>query len=248
MPKGRKALVTGASRGIGRAIAVALAEAGAGFIVVHYRNSRDGAEETCRLCRELGSEAVALQAEMGSPDEVARLAREATAAGGGSVELLVNNAGIRRDGLFAMMSSESIREVIEVNLVAPIMLTRHLLREMLKARYGRILNIASGAGVAGNAGQTNYAASKGGLIVFTKSLAREVARYDVLVNCLAPGLVDTDMTASMNPKARDAMTAAIPLGRTGRPEEVAAAACFLLGRKSSYITGQLVSVNGGLLT
>ncbi len=248
MPEGRKALVTGASRGIGRAISVALAEAGASFIVVHYRGSRDGAEETCRLARERGAEAAPLQADLALPDEAARLASEALRACGGTVELLVNNAGIRRDGLFAMMSAAAVREVIEVNLLAPIMLTRHLLREMLKARYGRILNIASGAGVAGNAGQANYAASKGGLIAFTKSLAREVARYDVLVNCLAPGLVETDMTATMNPKAREAITEAIPLGRPGQPDEVAAAACFLLGSKSSYITGQVVSVNGGLLT
>ncbi|MFN7975331.1 MAG: 3-oxoacyl-ACP reductase family protein [Acidobacteriota bacterium] len=244
----RSALVTGASRGIGRAIALALCRERPARIVVHYRKDREAALATCEAIEAQGTKAHAIAADLAAPEDQRRLAEEALAVCGGRVDILVNNAGVREDGLFAMTSVEAARRVLEVNLTAPLALSRHLVREMLKERWGRIVNIASGAGITGNAGQASYAASKGGLIALGKSLARELAPYGVLVNTVAPGLIDTDMVAAMNGKARAQILGQIPLGRMGTAEEVAELVLFLVSDRAAYVTGQVIQCNGGLIT
>jgi 3-oxoacyl-[acyl-carrier protein] reductase len=243
----RTALVTGASRGIGRAVAFALARQGA-RVVVHYGTRRDAAEAVRDAIAAAGGEAIAVGADMADDAGPGILAEEALRFGGGRVDILVNNAGVRQDGLFAMAADAALARVLQVNLLSPMRLTRLLVREMLKVRWGRIVNVASGAGVTGNAGQASYAASKGGLIAFSRSLGRELGSYGVLVNAVAPGLVDTDMVAGMNADARDRLVAQIPQGRLGTPEEVASVVAFLCGDGAGYVNGQLIQVNGGLVT
>jgi 3-oxoacyl-[acyl-carrier protein] reductase len=233
--EGKTALVTGASRGIGRAIASELAAAGAS-VVIGYRSGSDEAEA---LASELGARAV--QADVSSAEEAARLVAEA-----GNVDILVNNAGLTRDGLLARMSDDDWRTVIETNLSSVFYTCRAVCRPMMKKRAGAIVNVSSIVGVHGNWGQTNYAASKAGIIGFTKSLARELGSRNVRANVVAPGYVKTQLTDVLPEEATAAMLVNTPLGRLGEPEDIAGAVRFLCSDEASFITGEVILVDGGL--
>jgi 3-oxoacyl-[acyl-carrier protein] reductase len=232
---GKTALVTGASRGIGRAIAAELAAAGA-TVVVGYRS---GQEEAEALAAEIGSRAI--QADVSSPDDARRLVEEA-----GDLDILVNNAGLTRDGLLARMSDEDWRTVIDTNLSSVFYTCRAVTRPMMKKRAGSIVNISSVVGVHGNWGQTNYGASKAGIIGFTKSLARELGSRNVRANVVAPGYVKTQLTDVLPEDATAAILQNTPLGRLGEPEDVAGAVRFLCSEAASFITGEVLLVDGGL--
>jgi 3-oxoacyl-[acyl-carrier protein] reductase len=232
---GKTALVTGASRGIGRAIAAELAAAGA-TVVVGYRS---GQEEAEALAAEIGGRAI--QADVSSPDDARRLVEEA-----GDLDILVNNAGLTRDGLLARMSDEDWRTVIDTNLSSVFYTCRAVTRPMMKKRAGSIVNISSVVGVHGNWGQTNYGASKAGIIGFTKSLARELGSRNVRANVVAPGYVKTQLTDVLSEDATAAMLQNTPLGRLGEPEDVAGAVRFLCSEAASFITGEVLLVDGGL--
>lgn len=238
----RTAIVTGASRGIGRAIALRLATAGAA-VVAGAR--ADHAAGVVRDIKAAGGTAVAVTLDVTEPESVAGVIRE-TLDRFGRIDVLVNNAGIVRDQLLMRMKPDEWDAVLATNLTAASACCRSALRPMLKQRSGRIINISSVVGQSGNPGQTNYAASKAGLIGFTKSLAQEVASRGITVNVVAPGMIDTDMTAALDDRAREALLGRIPVGRLGAPEEIAAAVCFLASDEASYITGQVLSVNGGM--
>ena len=233
--EGKTALVTGASRGIGRAIAAELAAAGAS-VVIGYRSGKDEADE---LASELGARAV--QADVSNAEEAARLVAEA-----GDLDILVNNAGLTRDGLLARMSDDDWRTVIETNLSSVFYTCRAVCRPMMKKRAGAIVNVSSIVGVHGNWGQTNYAASKAGIIGFTKSLARELGSRNVRANVVAPGYVKTQLTDVLPEEATAAMLQNTPLGRLGEPEDVAGAVRFLCSDEASFITGEVILVDGGL--
>jgi 3-oxoacyl-[acyl-carrier protein] reductase len=233
--EGKSALVTGASRGIGRAIAAELARAGAS-VVIGYRS---GAEEAQALASEIGGRAV--QADLSNPEDAVRLVEEA-----GDVDILVNNAGLTRDGLLARMSDDDWRTVIETNLSSVFYTCRAVTRPMMKKRSGSIVNISSIVGVHGNWGQTNYGASKAGIIGFTKSLARELGSRGVRANVVAPGYVKTQLTEVLPEDATKAMLDNTPLGRLGDPEDVAGAVRFLCSDEASFITGEVLLVDGGL--
>ena len=233
--EGKLALVTGASRGIGRAIAVALAASGAD-VVIGYRSGKSEAEQ---LAAELGARAV--QADVSSPEDAKRLVEEA-----GDVDVLVNNAGLTRDGLLARMSDDDWRTVIDTNLSSVFYTCRAVTRPMMKKRAGSIVNISSVVGVHGNWGQTNYAASKAGIIGFTKSLARELGSRNIRANVVAPGYVKTQLTDVLPEEATAAMIQNTPLGRVAEPEEVAGAVRFLASDDASFITGEVLLVDGGL--
>ena len=232
---GRLALVTGASRGIGRAVARELARAGAS-VVVGYRSGQAEAEA---LAEEIGGRAV--QADVSSPDDARRLVDEA-----GDVDVLVNNAGLTRDGLLARMSDDDWHTVIETNLSSVFYTCRAVTRPMMKKRSGAIVNISSIVGVHGNWGQTNYAASKAGIIGFTKSLARELGSRGIRANVVAPGYVTTQLTDVLPDEATAAMVGQTPLGRVAEPEEIAGAVRFLASDEASFITGDVLLVDGGL--
>ena len=233
--EGKLALVTGASRGIGRAIAVALAAAGAD-VVIGYRSGKSEAEQ---LAAEIGARAV--QADVSSPEDAKRLVEEA-----GDVDVLVNNAGLTRDGLLARMSDDDWRTVIDTNLSSVFYTCRAVTRPMMKKRGGSIVNISSVVGVHGNWGQTNYAASKAGIIGFTKSLARELGSRNIRANVVAPGYVKTQLTDVLPEEATAAMIQNTPLGRVAEPEEIAGAVRFLASDDASFITGEVLLVDGGL--
>jgi 3-oxoacyl-[acyl-carrier protein] reductase len=232
---GKVALVTGASRGIGRAVAEELARAGA-QVVVGYRSAKDEAEE---LAAQIGGRAV--QADVSNPDDAKRLVAEA-----GDVDVLVNNAGLTRDGLLARMSDDDWRTVIETNLSSVFYTCRAVTRPMMKRRGGAIVNISSIVGVHGNWGQTNYAASKAGIIGFTKSIARELGSRGVRANVVAPGYVKTQLTEVLPEEATAAMVASTPLGRVADAHEIAGAVRFLASDAASFITGEVLLVDGGL--
>ncbi|HKG42905.1 MAG TPA: 3-oxoacyl-[acyl-carrier-protein] reductase [Gaiellaceae bacterium] len=232
---GKTALVTGGSRGIGRAVALELARGGAD-VVVGYRS---GAEEAEAVAREAGGRAVV--ADVSDPDEAKRLVEEA-----GELDILVNNAGLTRDGLLARMPDADWRDVIETNLSAVFYTCRAVTRGMMKKRAGSIVNISSIVGVHGNWGQTNYGASKAGMIGFTKSLARELGSRGVRANVVAPGYVNTRLTNVLSEEAQQAMLANTPLGRLGDPEDVAGAVRFLCSDEAAFITGEVLLVDGGL--
>jgi 3-oxoacyl-[acyl-carrier protein] reductase len=233
--EGKLALVTGASRGIGRAIAEEFARAGA-QVVVGYRSGRDEAEE---LAAQIGGRAV--QADVSSADDAKRLVEEA-----GDVDVLVNNAGLTRDGLLARMSDDDWRTVLDTNLSSVFYSCRAVTRPMMKKRGGSIVNISSVVGVHGNWGQTNYAASKAGIIGFTKSLARELGSRNIRANVVAPGYVKTQLTDVLPEEATQAMLQSTPLGRLGEPEDVAGAVRFLCSDEAAFITGEVLLVDGGL--
>jgi 3-oxoacyl-[acyl-carrier protein] reductase len=233
--EGKTALVTGASRGIGAAIAAELARAGAS-VVVGYRS---GAEEAEAVAAQIGGRAV--QADVSDPDDAKRLVEAA-----GDIDVLVNNAGLTRDGLIARMPDEDWREVIDTNLGGVFHTCRAVARGMMKRRSGAIVNVSSVVGVHGNPGQTNYAASKAGIIGFTKALARELGMRGVRANVVAPGYVRTRLTEVLGDELTGAMLANTPLGRLGEPEDIASAVRFLCSDEASFITGEVVLVDGGL--
>lgn len=238
------AIVTGGSRGIGRAVAVRLAKDGMN-LVINYRGNSAAAEETERMCRELGAEVLLVQGDVSCAEDCEKLAAQAKEAFG-RVDVLVNNAGITRDGLLARMTEEDFRAVLDVNLVGPWNMMKAVNRIMMKQRCGRIVNLSSVTGLMGNMGQTNYAAAKAGIVGMTKSYAREVASRGITVNAVAPGFIDTDMTEAMPEGAKDKIITGIPMGRTGKPEDVAEAVAFLASEQAGYITGEVLRVDGGM--
>lgn len=238
------AIVTGGSRGIGRTVAVRLAKDGMN-LVINYRGNSAAAEETERMCRELGAEVLLVQGDVSRAEDCEKLAAQAKEAFG-RVDVLVNNAGITRDGLLARMTEEDFRAVLDVNLVGPWNMMKAVNRIMMKQRYGRIVNLSSVTGLMGNMGQTNYAAAKAGILGMTKSYAREVASRGITVNAVAPGFIDTDMTEAMPEGAKDKIITGIPMGRTGKPEDVAEAVAFLASEQAGYITGEVLRVDGGM--
>ena len=244
MSERKAAIVTGASRGIGRAAALRLAKMGMN-IVFTYNSGIEAAEETKALCEAEGVRVLAVQADVSSSESCDQLV-EQTMEAFGRVDVLVNNAGITRDGLIIRMSDKQFDQVIDTNLKGAFYMMRAVSKQMIKQRSGRIINISSVVGVMGNAGQVNYAASKAGVIGMTKSLARELASRKVTVNAVAPGMIETDMTAVMSEKAKEAMKAAIPLGEMGKPEDIAGTIAFLAGEEGRYITGQVICVDGGM--
>jgi 3-oxoacyl-[acyl-carrier protein] reductase len=237
---GKTALVTGASGGIGAAIARALHGAGA---VVGLSGTR--VEPLQALAAEFGARAHVLPCNLSDPAEVEGLVKRAAEAMG-SVDILVNNAGITRDGLVMRMSDEDWQAVIDVNLTASFRLCRAAVRGMMKARWGRIVNISSVVGQTGNGGQVNYAASKAGLVGLTKSLAAEVASRGITANCVAPGFIETAMTDKLNEAQRAGILTAVPAGRMGTPDEIAAAVLYLASAEAGYVTGTTLHVNGGM--
>lgn len=238
----KHALVTGASRGIGRAIALDLAAAGAKVYCVSTRPG--GCDDTVAAIRAAGGAAEALAADVADPASVDALSARVLADG--PLYVLVNNAGITRDGLFLRMSVEDFDRVLAVNLRGTFLCCRAFARAMSRARGGRIVNVGSVVGLVGNAGQTNYAASKSGIVGFTKSLARELAGRQVTANVVAPGFVETDMTSALEDEVKRRSIEKIPLGRFGTPQDVAGAVTFLCSDRASYITGQVLVVDGGM--
>ena len=241
---GKVALVTGASRGIGKAIATALAEEGAA-VLVNYNGSCERAMEVVAEIKQDGGQAEVVGCDVSDFAACGKLV-EKIIGKYGHVDILVNNAGITRDNLIMRMTEDEYDKVLDTNLKGAFNTIRHLSKYFLKQRSGKIINISSVSGVMGNAGQSNYSASKAGLIGLTKSVARELAGRGICVNAIAPGYIATDMTDSLPEKAREGLLQMIPMGRIGEPEDIARLAVFLAGRGSDYITGQVIHVDGGM--
>jgi 3-oxoacyl-[acyl-carrier protein] reductase len=244
MLEGKIALVTGASRGIGRAIALELAHRGA-KVVVNYQSHADEAEAVVAHIESAGGAAALRQADVGETTQADALVKFAIETFG-DLHILVNNAGITRDGLILTMSEADWDDVLRTNLKSTFNCSKPAIRHMLRKRYGRVINITSVSGLIGNPGQTNYSASKAGQIGFTKSLAREVASRNITVNAIAAGYIETEIWSTVPESAREAMLAMIPLGRRGTPEDIARAAAFLASDDAAYITGHVLSVDGGM--
>ncbi len=240
----RCALVTGASRGIGRAVAVALAKAGAN-VAINYSGNEEAAKQTEESCAAYGVKTLVIKADVSNADDC-RAMMEQVAECFGKIDILVNNAGITRDKLMIGMSEADFMDVINTNLKGSFLCMQLASKRMIKQRYGRIINLSSVVGLHGNAGQVNYAASKAGVIGMTKSAAKELASRNVTVNAVAPGMIETDMTAVIPEKAKEEMLKSIPAGRAGKPEEIAEAVVFLASEAAAYITGQVISVDGGM--
>lgn len=243
--QGKVALVTGGSRGIGRAISVGLGRGGA-TVIVNYAGNEAAALETCRLVEAAGGRAIARRFDVADAEPCAAAVDEIVKEHGG-LHILINNAGIAIDQLLLRLKDEDLERQLAVNLKAAFYLCRAAARPMMKQRGGSIVNLTSVVGEMGNVGQTAYAATKAGLIGFTRSLAKELASRNVRANLVSPGFIDTDMTRDLPQAAREAMLAAIPLARLGTAEEVANAVCFLASDLASYVTGEVIRVNGGML-
>lgn len=242
--EGKTALVTGATRGIGRAIALALADAGAN-VVVNYQSSDDAAKAVCAEIDKKGVKSLQARANVANEAEADAMIETAVKEVG-EIDILVNNAGINRDRTFVKMTKAMWDEVLGVNLNGPFNVTHKVLPAMVAKGWGRIVNISSMGGQTGNFGQANYSVTKGGLISFTMTLAREVARKGITVNSVSPGYTETDMTSGMPDEVVKQVNAMIPVGRMAKPEEIACAVTFLSSPAASYITGQVISVNGGM--
>jgi len=240
----KTAIVTGGSRGIGRAISLELASAGA-RIVLTCRQDMARAEATAEEIRKAGGEAIPIAVDVRRPDEVRALADRVSADCGGA-DILVNNAGVIKDSLFPFMKEEDWDYVMDVDLKGAFRITKALIRGMLHKSWGRIINVVSVSGIAGHPGQTNYSAAKGGLIAFTKALALELAERNITVNAVAPGLVDTEIIRHLKDDARKDFLRRIPMARFGTPEEIAAVVGFLASEKASYVTGQIWRADGGM--
>ncbi|RQO31287.1 3-oxoacyl-ACP reductase FabG [Taibaiella sp. KBW10] len=239
------ALVTGGSRGIGRAVCIALAQLGYP-VIINYKGNLAAAEETAAAVKEAGQEAILLPFDVAKKESVTEaLEGWMTSHPGDTIEVLVNNAGIRNDVLMAFMEDEQWRSVLDTSLEGMYNVTRTIMKPLLMNRYGRIINIVSLSGIKGMPGQVNYSAAKAGIIGATKALAQEVAKRNITVNAIAPGFVASDMTSDLNEKE---LSALIPMNRFGKPEEVADLVSFLASKKAAYITGQVISINGGLYT
>ena len=242
---GRIALVTGASRGIGRAVALALAAEGAD-VAVNYAGSEKAAQEVAEEIRSMGRRALVVQADVSDADAVQQIVAAVTKEFG-RIDILVNNAGITRDGLLMRMKDEDWEAVLKTNLTGVYHCTKAVTKGMMKQRYGRIINMTSVVGVTGNAGQANYAAAKAGVIGLTKSTAKELASRAITANAIAPGFIESDMTAGLPEKNKQEMAAAIPLAKFGQPADVAQAVVFLASDWARYITGQTLHVDGGMV-
>ena len=242
---GRIALVTGASRGIGRAVALALAAEGAD-VAVNYAGSEKAAQEVAEAIRAMGRRALVVQADVSDAEAVQKMVAAVTSEFG-RIDILVNNAGITRDGLLMRMKDEDWEAVLKTNLTGVYNCTKAVTKGMMKQRYGRIINMTSVVGVTGNAGQANYAAAKAGVIGLTKSTAKELGSRAITANAIAPGFIESDMTAGLPEKNKQEMAAAIPLGKFGQPADVAQAVVFLASDWASYITGQTLHVDGGMV-
>ncbi len=243
--QGKIALVTGASRGIGRAIAIALAESGA-TVIVNYKNNAAAADEVVQAIGAADGRAQAVQADVSDAAQIEQLFKQIVAEHG-KIDILVNNAGITRDTLLLRMKEEDFDAVLDTNLRGVFLCTKAALRPMTKARGGRIINITSVVGLMGNAGQANYAAAKAGVLGFTKSVAREMASRNITVNAVAPGYIETELTGVLGEDVRAAILENIPLGRLGQPQDVANMVCFLASDAAAYITGQTITVDGGMV-
>lgn len=245
MLENKVAVVTGASRGIGRAIALSLAEQGAN-VVVNYAGNEEKANEVVSQIQSLGQEAFAFQADVSNQKEVQEMMKEAVDKFG-SIDILVNNAGITKDNLLMRMKENEWDDVININLKGVFNCTKAVTRQMMKQRSGRIINVSSIVGVSGNPGQANYVAAKAGVIGLTKTSAKELASRNITVNAIAPGFISTDMTDKLSDEVQQEMLKAIPLARFGEPEDISGVVTFLASEKSRYITGQTINIDGGMV-
>ncbi|ASW43604.1 3-oxoacyl-[acyl-carrier-protein] reductase [Clostridium isatidis] len=245
MVENKNAIITGGTRGIGREIARTLAQNGAN-IAINYRNYTEEVEKLVEELKSLGAKVLASKCDVSNSEEVNNFVKEVKEAFG-TIDILVNNAGITKDGLLIRMSEKDFNDVIDINLKGTFNTTKAVSSVMIKQRYGKIINIASVVGIAGNAGQCNYAASKAGIIGFSKSAARELALRNINVNCIAPGYIDTDMTKVLPDKIKEEVLKSIPMKKMGEPKDVANLALFLASNLSDYITGQVINVDGGMV-